>query len=236
MNNRTIKPLICSAISAALIVAAHSVNADDSIEAKVNKAFQILSEGRNEEALALASSVPEKRCSILQSLLRLETMAKAKSQLMRFADSLTDFDRLIAKREKYISTLKKTQADDERKQLSMSYTHKGKSLYMLRRYEESLACVEKALSLRPSNGSAQSDRAKLLMKLGRSAEAVDAFSKILSNLQAELKSSNNAARVYSARAAVIQCLYNRALAYQDLGMMEQSKRDRKEADRLVSGL
>lgn len=213
--------------------------ADESAEQKLNTAFRIMGEGRNEEALAMARTVPEARCSMNQNLLRLEIFAETHSQLKKFPEALIYFDRNIAIREKSIAALKlknKLPTDDEKRLLSMAYTHKAKALYMLRRLNDSLVCLDKALAVRPSNASALSDRAKVLLNLGRSKEAVEEFSKILANLRAELNTSNNAARILGTRAAVIQCLYNRALAYQDLGMMEQSKRDRYEADKLTREL
>lgn len=230
--------IIAILVAVASALPLQTANADDSRQ-KLNNAFRMMREGRNEEALALAGSVPESRCNFDEKLLRLEILAITKNELKRFSDAIIDFDINIAMREELIATLKrknKQPSEDEVLQLSMAYTHKAKSLYMLRRLKESLSCLEIALVLRPNNGSAQSDRAKVLMNLGRSREAVEAFSKLLASLRTEVQSSNNASRVYSTRAAVIQCLYNRALAYKDLGMMEQSKRDRDEADRLTREL
>ncbi len=221
------------------MVSPQSANADDNIEQTLNTAFRMMGEGSNEKALEIARAVPENRCTTNEKLLRLEVMAETQSQLKKYSEALVCFDQNIAIRESLLATLTvkdKPAIDDQKRLLSMAYTHKAKALYMIRRLKESLTWLDKALVLRPNNGSAQSDRAKVLMNLGRSKEAVVAFSKILESLRAELKSSDTAARIYGARAAVIQCLYDRALAYQDLGMKELSKRDRDEADRLTREL
>lgn len=226
--------LLCICI---LLMSQPSFAKEDEV-ARIEHAFQLMKEGRDQEALLEANLVPLSSCNIQQKLLRFEVLAESKYQLQRFRDSLRDFDQLIQTREKLIGTLGKSDPsiDAEKRLLSMSYTHKGKALFRLGKLEDSLACANNALKVQPNNPSALSDRAKLLVKLHRPGEALRDINEVLKKLNHDVTASKSVGRTYGSRAALIEFLYLRAEASSMLGRSKDAQLDRAKADLLTHEL